>query len=143
MGLFFLAAIILLAISTLAAPGPVDMTFNDNAVEQPVDFNSLYVSDASKSAVCLQCECGKSCPLSCDCKELPAKPNTIAAPAGPDQHCTGTQQEKVAGQLCPWSCTDGSCLCYNYCSRNYCVVYGPDGTTYEFEGRCVSARVPL
>ena len=143
--MFLLAlASVLVAKTTLGICGPIDMTFEGQAVEQLKDFSSLYASDVSNSAVCLTCECGKTCPPSCGCNtpsQSPAQPNTVTSPTGPDQHCgTGAKQEHDTADLCPWECKDGICLCYNYCSKNYCDVYNPDGSLFQFEGSCVSAN---
>ena len=139
--LFFLTSV-LLAISTLGMPGPVDRVLDAGAVEPFGDSSNLYAMDPTYGAQCLTCTCGRDCPPSdCGCDKqqqpvtpltLPAQPSTATAP---DQHCTG-----AAGELCPFNCNpDGTCYCYNFCSKNTCKVKTPDGTYVEMEGRCVSA----
>lgn len=129
MHFLLIASVMLATITNLSVSGPVILYASDLSIPP----------DPPKPAVCLQCNCEvDQCPDLCGCKLLPAKPNTITAPAGPNQHCTGTQQEMEAGYLCPWACKDGTCLCYDYCSRNYCPVYGPGNTVYLFANCAVS-----
>lgn len=137
---FLFLASVLLAISTLAAPGPVDSIFYNNAVEVP-DASSLYASVPSYPAICLTCECGKDCPSEkCGC-ETQVNPSPSTPPAltnsapAPKQYCeeTGDPAE------CPWNCRNGICFCSSYCSKNSCEVE-LNGQVVQMEGRCVSTN---
>lgn len=135
---FLFLASVLLAISTLAAPGPVDSVFYNNAVEVP-DASGLYASVPSNTAACLTCQCNIDCPDECGCgtqtNPSPPTPPTLtnSAPA-PKQYC-----EDLGAPGCPFRCRNGICYCYSYCSRNTCEVK-LNGVVQK-EGICAPAVV--